>query len=200
MQPVRSVLKQQPLPILLSGGEVERLIANAPGTIYRAIFTLLYGVGLRISEALHLEVGDVDSPRMVITVRKAKNRHARQVPMPNLVLATLRWYWKQERPSGPHFFPGRQGNRYLSKEAVHLALQVAAREAGITKRVYAHLLRHCFATHCLELGVDLRTVQILLGHLSIQSTTRYTQISEARRQTLQLPMDLLGTEEAKPLG
>jgi len=122
--------------------------------------------------------------------------------LPPLALAALRTYWKESRAGCRHglLFPGVGATPSLTRAAVLLALRKAARSAGITKRVYPHLLRHSFATHLLEIGTDLRTVQILLGHQSIHSTERYTHLTEARRETLRSPLELLGTPEARPLG
>jgi len=139
------------------------------------MFMLLYGAGLRVSEMLALVAGDIDSTRMVIHVRDTKNRHDRIVPLPPAALEALRTYWRESRPKGKLLFasPHRPARGHaLTRAAVHLALRAAVERAGLTLRVYPHLLRHAFATHLLEIGTDLRTVQILLGHRSLQNTTR----------------------------
>jgi len=202
MATFRSVREKHHQPDVLSGTEVARLIECAPTNRHRAIFMLLYGTGLRIAEALALTVADIDSVRMVLHVHEPKNRWDRFVPLPPLALAALRTYWKESRAGCRHglLFPGVGATPSLTRAAVLLALRKAARSAGITKRVYPHLLRHSFATHLLEIGTDLRTVQILLGHQSIHSTERYTHLTEARRETLRSPLELLGTPEARPLG
>jgi site-specific recombinase XerD len=123
----------------------------------------------------------------------------RIVPLAPRTLQALREYWRQYRPRGAHLFPGRSGQRPISPKAVQLALKRAAARARVGKRVYPHLLRHAFATHMLELGADLRAVQLLLGHLSLKSTTRYTHLSEARRLALKLPVQVLGTQEGRKL-
>jgi integrase/recombinase XerD len=197
---IRRVRGDQPQPDVLSGSEVARLIEHAPSGKHRAIFLLLYGAGLRISEALHLRPADIDSKRNVIHIRAAKNRHDRIVPLPAVLLDALRAYWKEYRPAGGWLFPGNAGRATMTRAAVHIAIRKAARAAGITKRVYPHLLRHTFATHLVETGTDLRTVQILLGHRSLESTERYTQLTEARLRTLRTPVELLGTEEGRALG
>ena len=144
---------------------------------------------------LALVAGDIDSKRMVIHVRDTKNRHDRIVPLPLSALEALRSHWRESRPKGKLLF----ASPYLPARGNALMRGAVAR-AGLTLRVYPHLLRHAFATHLLEMGTDLRTLQILLGHRSLQSTARYTHLSEARRATLRSPLDLLNTEEGKRLG
>jgi integrase/recombinase XerD len=112
----------------------------------------------------------------------------------------LRAYWKQHRPKRPYLFPGTDPAKPVSRVSVSSALRHAALRAGIKKRVHPHLLRHGYATHSLELGTDLRTVQILLGHNTINSTVRYTHLTEARRKGLRSPVQVLGTKEGRALG
>lgn len=200
MRDIRGVRKQHRAPDILSGNEVERLLAACADIKHRAIFTLLYGAGLRISEVLALTVADIDSQRMVVHVRNTKNRHDRIVPLSPRMLHTLREYWKARRPKGALLFPGQGGAKPLSRDAVGLAIRTTARRAGIEKKVHPHLMRHAYATHMLELGADLRTVQILLGHRSLSSTTRYTHLTEARRRTLHSPVEALSTEQGRILG
>jgi site-specific recombinase XerD len=200
MQSIRGVRRQHRAPDILSGREVERLLAATSDIKHRAIFTLLYGAGLRVSEVLALRVGDIDSQRMVVHVRDTKNRHDRIVPLSPRMLHTLRDYWRARRPQGTFLFPGQGGFKPLSRDAVGLAIRKTARRAGIEKKVHPHLMRHAFATHLLELGTDLRTVQILLGHRSLSSTTRYTHLTEARRLTLRSPLESLRTEQGQILG
>jgi site-specific recombinase XerD len=118
------------------------------------------------------------------------------------VLEALRAYWKAARPKGPSLFPGRSrsANPGLSREAVNRVLLGVARKAGIRKRVYPHMLRHCFATHMLETGADIRSVQVLLGHACIQSTTTYLHLSQAHLRATPSPIDLLGTPAGNVLG
>jgi len=200
MQSIRAVRKDHPEPDVLSGSEVVALLAHAPSEMHHAIFMLLYGAGLRISEALKLTVADIDSKRMVLHLRDTKTNFDRIVPLSPTALGALRTYWKSERPTGPYLFPGRAENALLTRNAVLLAIKKAAQAAGITKNVHPHSLRHAFATHLLELGANLRTVQLLLGHRSIQSTTRYTHLSEVRLQALRSPLEVLGTDEGRTLG
>lgn len=200
MASIRSVRVLHRQPDVPSGSQVAALLAHARIPKHRAMLTLLYGTGMRVSEMLRLQPADIDSKRMVVHLRDTKNRHDRIVPLPPRALEALRAYWKAARPKGPSLFGGRSGDGMMVRNAVNLAVSKAAARAGIKLRVYPHLLRHAFATHLLEVGTDLRTVQILLGHRSLQSTARYTHLSEARRATLRSPLDLLGTEEGARLG
>jgi site-specific recombinase XerD len=197
---LRPVRRTFPEPDVLSGSEVQSVLAHAPSLKHKAMFMLMYGAGLRVSEVCKLTARDIDSKRMVVLVRAPKNRHDRVVPLAPRTLEVLREYWLQARPRGAYLFPGHDGQKPITREAVHLALKKAAARAQLKKRVYPHLLRHAFATHLLELGTDIRTVQVLLGHLSLKSTTRYTHLSEARRMALKLPMQVLGTQEGHILG
>jgi len=187
-------------PVILCGAEIRALLAAFESEKHRAIALLLYGSGLRISEALALRVADLDTVRGVLHVRETKTRRERVVPLPPVTVTALRTYWKADAVRGPMLFPGRSTGKPLTREAVNFAMRAAATRAAIGKRVYPHLLRHAFATHLLELETDLRTVQILLGHQSIQSTTRYTHLSEARRKTLINPAEVLFSNEAGQLG
>jgi integrase/recombinase XerD len=200
MHGIHRVRKQHRAPDVLSGSEVERLLLASENLKHRAMFTLLYGAGLRVAELTALSAADIDSKRMVIHVRRTKSRHDRIVPLSPRMLQALREYWKARRPRGAYLFPGRRDAKPLTREAIFKALRNAARAAGITKKVYPHLLRHAFATHLLELGGDLRTVQVLLGHRSLSSTARYTHLTEARRQALCLPIEALRTEQVQRLG
>jgi integrase/recombinase XerD len=200
MQGIRGVRKQYRAPDVLSGSEVERLLLASTNVKHRAMFMLLYGAGLRVAELTALGAADIDSQRMVIHVRRTKSRHDRIVPLSPRMLQALREYWKVRRPQGAYLFPGPCAAKPVTREAIFKALRNAARAAGITKKVYPHLMRHAFATHLLELGSDLRTVQVLLGHRSLSSTARYTHLTEARRQALCLPIEALCTEQGQRLG
>ena len=199
MYPIRRVVEHDVQPAILSGSEVQRLLEAIESARDRAIVMLLYGSGLRISEALSLTTADVDAGRGVLTIRHTKSRRDRIVPLPAITLEALREWMRQRRSRSESLFPGRAGRASLTREAVHKQLRLAAARAGLSKRVYPHLLRHSFATHLLELGADIRTVQILLGHRSILSTTRYTHLSEARRQSLVIPLTVLGRPEGARL-
>jgi integrase/recombinase XerD len=199
---------RQKLPPILSGSEIDRLLAALESIKYRAIVMTAYGSGLRISEVCGLRVGDIDSKRMLILVR-GKGGRDRYVPLPERVLCTLRRYWvaeKRQVPKDPKerqsrpLFAGQQPGTCVSASAVRDNLHKAARKAGITKSVTPHVLRHSFGTHLLELGTDLRVIQMLLGHASIRTTVRYTRVTDKHLARTQRPVDALGTPKAKVLG
>jgi integrase/recombinase XerD len=169
----------QKLPEILSGSEVDAILAALESIAYRAIVMTTYGAGLRISEVCPLEVPDLDTKRMLIRVR-GKGARERFVALPEQVLTTLRAYWKEARPKGPMLFPGQQPGACVSHDAVRASLKAAAVKAKVKKRVTPHVLRHSFATHLLELGTDIRVIQMLLGHRLIDvnyscrsATTRF---------------------------
>ena len=189
---VRTMRVDDRFPEILSTDEVARLIAHARTPKHRAMFMLMYGTGMRTGEVSRLRVCDVDSARSIVHLRDTKSRRDRIVPLPNRARDGMREYWKslRVRPRGEDLlFPGYRST--LTREAIYLAVRHAAQDAGITKKVWPHLLRHCFATHLLEAGCDLRTLQILLGHRSILSTTRYLHLSTARASALRSPLEML---------
>jgi site-specific recombinase XerD len=189
-------------PKILSGSEVARLLAATDSPKYRAIFMLAYGAGLRVGEIAALQVTDIDSQRMLIHVREGKTG-PRHVMLSPRVLEALRAYWKAARPAGPELFPGGRSQRpgtQLTRESIHKVIVKVARQAGIQKRVYPHMLRHCFATHMLEAGADIRSVQVLLGHACLQSTITYLHLSSAHLRATPSPIDLLGTPAGNVLG
>lgn len=200
MEGIVPVRKQHRLPDVLSGTEVQRLLDATNDTKHRAIFTLLYGAGLRVSEVLALKPTDIDGKRMIVHVRDTKNRHDRILPLSPRMLDALRTYWKAHRPCGAYLFSRKDDFKPIGPRSLSVAMKKAALRAGIKKNVHPHLLRHAFATHLLELGTDLRTVQILLGHRSLSSTARYTHLTEARRLTLHSPIEALSTEQGRVLG
>ena len=190
----------QRLPEILGGREVDALLGAVEPLIYRAVLMTAYGSGLRIREACSLQVGDIDSKRKLIHVREGKRARDRYVVLPERLLACLREYWRQARPPGPWLFSGGRAGRPVTPAPVRMALSRAIRKAGIKKRVTPHVLRHSFATHLLESGTDIRVIQALLGHKSIRSTVRYTQVSRAHVGRVKSPLDLLGKDSGRPLG
>lgn len=177
------------LPDILSFQEVTALL-DALGSIkYRAVVTTLYASGLRISEACALKPADIDSDRMLIHVRNAKRGRDRFVALSQKLLELLRVYWAMERPPGTYVFTGLTARGHVSPHAVRAALHTAAQRVGLLKRVTPHVLRHSFATHLLERGADIRTIQVLLGHGSIRTTARYTQVSERHIRATGSPLD-----------
>jgi len=168
------------VPVVLSPSEVARLLAALASDKHRALVMLAYGAGLRVSEVCKLRVDDIDAKRMLLHIRGAKRGRERYVMLSPRLLSTLRAYWKAARPQGPYVFPGRDPSKLVRRETVHRAIDKAAQRAGITKRVSPHTLRHSFATHLLDGGADLRSIQELLGHASVSSTQIYTRVESAK--------------------
>ncbi len=185
---------QRRLPTVLSGEEVSRLI-NAAGTLFRrTLLMTLYGTGMRRSEVAHLKVGDIDSQRMIIRVVAGKRGKDRDLPLSPALLEALREYWRWRKPK-LYLFPtrtlGRRHDQPISDKTVWIACSEAARRAGIHKRVTPHTLRHSWATHLLEAGTDLRTIQVLLGHDDLETTAQYLHLSQRHLQTVTNPLDTL---------
>lgn len=190
------------LPVVLSGTEVERLLAAIDSVTHRTIALLCYGAGLRASEACSLRIEDVDGKRQVLVIRHASKRGKhRQVPLSARLHRELRSYYRQVRPAGPYLFPGHGAiPGPITTTAFHLALAKASAQSGIAKRISAHVLRHSYATHMIEAGADLRAVQLLLGHASVETTAMYVHLTRTRRAQLPSPLDLLGTRTAERFG
>lgn len=178
------------LPVVLSPEEVSRLFDSLDTFKYRTLFRTIYATGLRISEACQLSTGDVDASRGVIHVRDGKGGKERLVTLSDELLRTLRAYWRVARPPAPYLFATANG-RPLGAGTARAALRRAAESAGISKRVTPHTLRHSFATHMFERGTDLRVIQVLLGHSSLRTTTRYTRVSAKLIAQAPSPLDLL---------
>jgi site-specific recombinase XerD len=185
------------LPDILSGTEVTALFEVFKTPMYRAIVMTAYGAGLRVSEVCRLCVEDIDSQRMLIHVRRGKGGHDRFVPLPERVLFTLRRYWAVARLTGSYLFPGKEPDRGISPDAVRHHLHAAAAKVGLQKRVTPHVLRHSFATHLLELGTDIRVIQMLLGHRSIRTTLRYARVTRQHVARVKSPVDVLGSPGAR---
>ncbi len=180
-----------PLPTVLGQGEMAALLEALRHPVYLAIAMVLYGTGLRIEEALALEVSDIDGERGVLRVRHGKGNRAREVKLSSALHQWLRRYWDRQRPPLPYLFASRRTGRPPTQAAVRRALALAAEQAGITKPVTPHVLRHSYATHLLDAGTDVRVIQTLLGHRSLQTTMRYTRVSTALVQKVPSPLDLL---------
>jgi integrase/recombinase XerD len=172
-----------PLPDVLSGSEVRRLFENFSSPKYRMVAMTLY----------------VDSRRMLIHVREAKYYKERFVTLSNRLLKALRVYWRVHRPQ-VYLFPGNTDSGHVSADSVRKAIRLAARDAGLRKRVTPHLLRHCFATHLLETGTDVALIRALLGHKDIRVTSRYTNVSKTSIARVRMPLDLLEAPEGRVLG
>jgi site-specific recombinase XerD len=167
------------LPAVLSRDEVAQLLALVPQPVERLILQTAYACGLRASEVLGLRVADVDSGRMVLWVRHGKGGKDRGVPLSPALLEALRAHWRRLRPT-PWLFPGRTPSGRRSLGALQRVCRRAVRAAGFAKKVSLHTLRHSYATHLLEAGVDLVTIQRLLGHRDLQTTARYTHVTAPR--------------------
>jgi len=181
------------LPVILSEEEVGRLIESACSSYHRVILMTLYGTGLRREELSRLKLTDVDSQRMVIHVRQGKGNKDRDVTLSPRLLEVLRAYWKWRKPK-VYLFPSLYRNRPeqpITAKTIWYAVREAARRAGIKKRVSPHILRHSWATHLLERGTDLKAIQVLLGHVDLESTTIYLHLSQRHLQAVNNPIDAL---------
>jgi integrase/recombinase XerD len=183
--------QHSPLPPVLGQAEVAAFLGVLRHPVYLAIATVLYGTGLRIEEALALKVTDVDGERGVLRVHHGKGNRAREVKMSPALYQWLRGYWAKERPPLPYLFASRRTGRPPTQDAVRHAFALAGEQAGLTKPVKPHVLRHSYATHLLDAGTDVRVIQALLGHQSLQTTMRYTRVSKALLQKAPSPLELL---------
>lgn len=180
----------QRLPEVLSSEEVSRLLASVAHPKHRLVFETIYACGLRVSEATQLKVRDMDRDRMTVRIEQGKGRKDRYVPLSKRLLKRLELYWTTERPR--HWvFEGSTSDRCLHVTAVQKAYTLAKLRAGIQKHGGVHALRHAYATHMIESGVDVLTVQRLLGHRSVSTTMRYFHLSQARISVVRSPLDLL---------
>ena len=184
----------QRLPVVMNDEEVRGLLECAHSLRDRALFEMAYATGMRLGELTRLLITDIDSKRMVIRVDQGKGRKDRYVMLSASLLETLRGYWRQARPQG-YLFPGDGGKRPLSHSSAQKAFGRAKLAAGIAKPVSFHTLRHSFATHLLEDGVNVRTIQSLLGHRSLQTTERYTHVAENYLHQMRSPLDRLRGKE-----
>jgi site-specific recombinase XerD len=169
--------RDRKLPTVLSRQEVREVLASIRRPAARLSAAVMYSCGLRVTEATHLRVADVDSRRMVLCVRNGKGSKDRHVALPQRTLELLRAYWREHRPEY-WLFPDRSGRRPIDRGTVLKCVRAAAQDAKLTKPIGCHTLRHCYATHLLEDGVDLRTIQTLLGHRSIRSTVGYLHMTQ----------------------
>ena len=182
--------KPQALPVVLSPQEVVQFLDAVKAAKHRAILTACYAAGLRISEAIALTVSAIDSERMVLRIAKGKGQKDRYVMLSPKLLVILRAWWKIQRPR--HWlFPGERPDTPITRNAVQRACRIASRRARLGKVVTPHLLRHSFAVHLLEAGTDLRTIQLLLGHRSLQTTARYLRVATTTVCSTASPLDLL---------
>jgi integrase/recombinase XerD len=179
------------LPTVLSAEEVTRILDRTLNLKHWTIIATLYATGLRVSELVRLKGSDIDSQRMLIHVRQGKGQIPRDIGLSPALLERLRIYWRRNKPKDWLFPSGQRPDLPLDDRTIRLICRNAARDAGVTKRVSPHVFRHSCATHMLEAGADLRTIQVLLGHASIQTTARYLRVSTAHLQTIPSPFDAL---------
>lgn len=186
----------QKLPTVLSEEEVQRMIECTTNLMHRAMLLTLYSAGLRRSELCRLKVEDVDSQRMMIHIRNGKGGRDREVPLSGKLLEVLREYWRWKKPM-EYLFPSDQRKRVgqpVTEKVIWWLCRKATREAGIKKRVSPHTLRHSYATHMLEAGADLRTIQVLLGHQDVQDTVVYLHLSNRHLTAVPNPLDRMDVD------
>jgi integrase/recombinase XerD len=178
------------IPVVLSPDEVARLLEAAPGPKYKAALSAAYGAGLRVAEVVALKVSDVDSRRMLLRIEQGKGRRDRHAMLSPQLLELLRDWWRIARPPG-WLFPGRDPMLPLTTRQLNRAVHAAAAMAGIKKRVTPHTLRHSFATHLLEQNIDIRVIQVLLGHAKLDTTAIYTRVATTTIRAVMSPLDRL---------
>lgn len=183
---------EKKLPLILSKEEVKALLEAPKNLGHRAILATLYGTGLRVSEATNLKVCDLDRDRKVIWIRRGKGHKDRQVMLADPLREVLVAYWRWKRPT-EWLFPGGNPGCPITRETVFETCRKAARRAGINKPVHPHSLRHAFATHLLDDGVNLVVIQALLGHANLKTTARYLHVSDAAVRSTRSPLEMLGS-------
>jgi site-specific recombinase XerD len=187
--PIPEIKNYRRLPEILSGEELERLFAVVKNIKHRIVLLTAYGTGMRSSELVRLKITDIHSDRMMIRVEQGKGMKDRYTLLSKRLLTELRNYWSIKRPK-LWLFPGRSNHPMTRRMTYHIYVD-AIKKAGINRRGGIHTLRHCFATHLLEAGTDLRTIQLLMGHSSIRTTVRYLQVTSKTLQGTKSPLDLL---------
>jgi site-specific recombinase XerD len=183
---------EKPLPEILSAEEVQRLFAATNNLKHRTMLMTVYAAGLRVSEAARLKITDLDSRRMMIRVNQGKGNKDRYTILSPRLLQQLREYWRKYRPAD-WLFPGQKPGRPIDRVSIFRVFIEAKGKANIHKRGGVHSLRHAFATHLLEAGVDVRTIQVLMGHRSILTTMHYLQVTRHKVESTLSPLDLLRT-------
>jgi site-specific recombinase XerD len=191
------VREPRKLPVVLSPEEVVRLLDAAPGLKYKAALSVAYGAGLRVSEVVALKVSDIDSKRMIIRVEQGKGRKDRYVMLSPHLLELLRAWYKAARPQG-WLFPGRDRVQPMTTRQLNRACHAAANMAEISKPVSMHTLRHSFATHLLEQNIDIRVIQVLLGHAKLDTTALYTRVATKTIQQVMSPLDRITLTHTEP--
>jgi site-specific recombinase XerD len=184
------VSEPRKVPVVLCEEEVARLLEAAPGVKYKAALSVAYGAGLRAGEVVSLKVSDIDTKRKVLCIEQGKGCKDRHAMLSPVMLELLRDWWRIARPKG-WLFPGQDPVNHLSTRQLNRTFHAAAEAAGIDKKVSPHTLRHSFATHLLERGVDIRVIQVLLGHAKLETTARYAQVATNTIRTVTSPLDRL---------
>ena len=183
-------------PVVLSPDEVARFLEAAPGLKYKAALSVAYGAGLRVSEVVSLKVSDIDSERMMLRVEQGKGRKDRHAMLSPVLLGLLRDWYRIARPQG-WLFPGLRPASPMTTRQLTRACHAAAHMAEITKRVTPHTLRHSFATHLLEQNIDIRVIQVLLGHAKLETTALYTRVATNTIREVMSPLDRLTPLKSK---
>jgi len=184
------------LPSVLSAAEITRILDHTTNLKHWTIIATFYATGLRCNELRDLKIGDIDSQRMVIHVREAKGGIPRDIGLSPLLLERLKVYWRWRRPTNWLFPSKMRPDQPMERKTIRMACNLAGRRAGIDRPVTPHVFRHSCATHMLEAGADLRTIQVLLGHADIQTTARYLRVSTTRMQAAPSPFEAL---QLKPI-
>jgi site-specific recombinase XerD len=195
VRPLRIVNEPRKAPVVLSQEEVARLLEAAPGLKYKAALSVAYGAGLRVSEVANLKVSDIDSERMTLRIEQGKGQRDRYVMLSPQLLELLRDWWRASRPQ-VWLFPGQNPINPMTPRQLNRAVHAAKDLAGISKRVSPHTLRHSFATHLLEQGVDIRVIQVLLGHAKLETTALYTRVAVNTVRDIKSPLERLGVNLA----
>jgi site-specific recombinase XerD len=183
------------VPVVLSQSEVQRLIAATPKLKYQTLFSVAYGAGLRVGEVVALKVTDIDSQRMTLRIQQGKGQKDRYALLSPAMLKILRAWWREAHAQGKigsdgWLFPGRRGH-HVGTRQVNRVIHEAAELAGLDKHVSMHPLRHSFATHLLEDGVDIRVIQVLLGHKKLETTALYSQVATKTLRAVTGPLEKL---------
>ena len=197
--PERIAYAREPrkLPTVLGADEVVRFLESVSSLKARVALTTAYAAGLRVSEVAALKIGDIDSSRMVMRIEHGKGGKERYGVLSAPLLSILRSYWRLTRPA-LYLFPGRTPDKPIEPTVLHAACRSAAAAAGLDKRVSVHVLRHSFATHLLESGVDIRIIQVLLGHENLSTTARYTRVSSHVIARTESPLDRFSLQVTPP--
>ena len=191
------VRQAQKLPVVLTQEEAARLLEAAPGAKYKAALGVAYGAGLRVSEVANLKISDIDRDRMVLRVEQGKGRKDRNAMLSPRLLGLLEEWWQIGRPT-TWLFPGRDPIQPVSPRHIYRVVADTAAAIGIEKRVGPHTLRHSFATHLLEQGVDIRVIQVLLGHTKLDTTARYAHVASKVLREVTSPLDQLARLQPRP--